>query len=388
MKFSVERTQMADAVRKAIKVVPKITTDPFLEGLLVEVNADRGIISITGTDLNIQIQCRIKNAHIEEDGEFVMPVVVLNMLNLMTGDTVLFESSPLYKNSVQISSGNTVYDIPVMTAEDYPKIKIPYPKEYVCIGGISEVIKNTAFAAETGNESSPMQYIKLNFTPMGVTAEAMNNQYGAFAKSKRSADSNLSLIIHQKALGILSGLISQKDTVYVGVNGKSVVFIKEDLVFHTRIHNGEYRESSQLMDRIVPQYKAMANAAELLNLAENTSSILSPGDDQGINMSFTADKIVLQTVTATGKSKGAIEATDVIVTPDSGFFYQVKALIDCIRHTSGNVNLILDKQGFLMLSAGENKYFLAPRRPIQIAIKAKGEKKTKTVKSKSTKKAA
>ena len=383
MKFTVDRLEMLNAVKKVTKALPKMSPLRELTAIKFDVNSDSGTVSVTCTDLNTKIQCRLSGVHIEETGSFLMDKIIVNILSLLSGDTVEFESSNISNNVVAIKSGNTLYELPVMDIKNYPVINIPFPEDFICIQNIGELVKNTAFAAENNGSDTrgkALQNIKLQFSPTGVTAQAMNANFGAFAKSDKGSDGSMSLIIHEKALGMLCGLLTSKDTLYVGVSGKIAVFMKEGLIFQTLLYNGDYSESVRLMERINPVYSASVDSAQLLNLADGITSIFASDDDKAINMCFTADKVVMQTITATGKSISSIEAKDVIVTPENGFYYQSKNLIDCIKHTSGEIKLAVDKNGFLMLSSGENRYFMAPRRATQIKVK-KEEKKTKTVKN-------
>ncbi len=387
MKFTVDRLQMLNAVKKAVKALPKLSPVPELSGILVNVNSDSGVVTVTCTDLKSQIQSRITGVHIEGSGSFVMNKIVLSMLGLLSGDNVEFSSSSISKNTVVIKSGNTLYELPVMEAKNYPVVNVPFPEDFICIQNISELVKSTAFAAENnGNDprAKQLQNIKLEFSPAGVTAQAMNAEYGAFARSNIGSDGSISLIIHQNALSMLSAMLTSKDTLYVGISGKTAVFMKDGLVFHTLLYNGDFHESVRLMERITPAYFATVNSSELLNLADGVTSIFASDDDKAVNISFTADRIVLNAVTAKGKSNSSIEAADVIVTPENGFYYQSKNLIDCIKHTSGEIKLSIDQNGFLMLASGENRYFLAPRRPTQIKTVSKEEKKTKTAKKNKT----
>lgn len=383
MKFTVDRIGMLNAVKKATKALPKMSPMPELTGIKFDVNSDSGMVSVTCTDLNTQIQCRLSGVHIEDGGSFVMDKIIVNMLSLLPGDTVEFESSNISNNVVVIKSVNTQYELPVMDVKNYPVINIPFPEDFICIQNIGELVKNTAFAAENNGSDTrgkALQNIKLQFSPTGVTAQAMNANFGAFAKSDKGSDGSMSLTVHEKALGMLCGLLTSKDTLYVGVSGKIAVFMKEGFIFQTLLYNGDYAESSRLMEKINPVYFASVDSAQLFNLADGITSIFASDVDRAINMCFTADKVVMQSITATGKSISSIEAKDVIVTPENGFYYQSNNLIGCIKHTRGEVKLSVDEKGYMIISSGDSRYFIAPRNPPQIKVK-KEEKKTKTVKN-------
>mgnify|MGYP002564239576 FL=1 len=112
------------------------------------------------------------------------------------------------------------------------------------------------------------------------------------------------------------------------------------------------------------------------------------GDDiPCVNLRIGADNITMQAQTASGHSSSAIRAADSIPTPEGGFHFDPRFLLDCLRHTSGPLRVLIDERGFLILEAGQSRYFVCPRRPVKIAEKEveKTEKKPRAKKSSHTK---
>ena len=91
----------------------------------------------------------------------------------------------------------------------------------------------------------------------------------------------------------------------------------------------------------------------------------------------------MKTQTAMGASQAEIPATETVPTAPDGFNYQAKWLLDCLRQTSGPLNLSLDPRGFMLIEANQSKYCVGPRGPVR--IKQPEEKKEKKPRAKATK---
>lgn len=317
MKFSTERTLLLNAVKTALKLAPKDGFIPEIKGVYIEANADTGVISVIGTDIQSQLQCRITEGHIEEGGQVVIRPVVSEMLALMTDEKVIIELSDV-QQLLNISCGSCRFSVPFMDAKAFPKMQMPFPEDTICIKDLNPLIKQTIFAAENKTEDAnrkSLQFIKITFDGNIAKAEATNGNCGAVAVSQNCADGQLSLIIHKRALQILSGIINRADELYVGLSGRFAVFMKKDMFFFTMQHTGGYIESSRFIDLLKPRYKASADGRQLYELADNTSAVFSSGDDDCINLIIEKDKIIISAKTAVASCENSIPSSDTVPTP-------------------------------------------------------------------------
>ena len=146
MKITANRKNLLQAVRTALKAVGNEQVIEELSGLLIEAEETTGIISVTGSNIHTQIQCRLRNEHVLEGGSVVMSPVVADMLKLLTGETV--EIGSVY-NCMELKSGSAKYNIATLEADKYPKMQFPFPEDFITVKGINALIKRTAFATDT-----------------------------------------------------------------------------------------------------------------------------------------------------------------------------------------------------------------------------------------------
>ena len=379
------------AVRTALKAVGNEQVMEELSGLLIEAEESTGIISITGSSVHTQIQCRLRNEHVLEGGSVVMSPVVADMLKLLGGETV--EIGSVF-NRMEIKSGTAKYNIAALDAEKYPKMQFPFPEDFITVKGINSIIKRTVFATDTRTKDASkrsLEFVKLSFQGGKTIAEATNGNIAAISQTPHASDGNLDIVLHESALNILANAVSPSDELYVGVAGGFAVFMKEDMFLSAQIFDGDFIEGSKLMAYVKPKYKATVDAAALFDLTANVTSILSAGDDQCVNMIIGNHGLTMRTKNATSESKSEIKATGTIPTGAEGYNFKPKWLLDCLRQVSGPLNVLLDEKGYLLLQANQSMYCVCPRRPVHIHIPEKKEKKPKEAKSEKkpkTKKAA
>ena len=387
MKFTINRLLMYEAARTVMKIVSKNMQIPEISGILVEANEDSGVVTLTGTDIRTHIQRRLHSEHIEEGGSAILTPMLSEMLHLLSEETADFESDG---RMMSLRSGTARYTVPYLEAKAFPKLKIPFPEDTIQIKGINSLIKRTVFAANgniTDYAKASFSYVKLNFDGGVTRAEATDGSCIAVAYSPHCADGHLEIILHEKALCILSSIVKADEELYAGIVGKYAVFMKENMFFSTLLFTGQYIEASKLIDKIEPAYGATVDARRLFEEIDNIITVFDTGDDKCIDLRIEDGKLHLDTKTAVSSSTVAIDAIDSVPTPQEGFHYYPRLLTDCLRNMNGPVMIRIDARGFILMEANGCRYFVCPRGPIRIR-KDKSEEKKKTKAKTQSKKAA
>jgi len=115
MKFKINRDHFSNGLAQVLNVVGSKTTMPILSNVLIE--ADKDFISLTTTNLDLGIRCKIK-AEIKEGGSVTLPVkrlatIVRELPNL----DVTFDASPNHK--VKLASGGSNFRIMGIGKENF-----------------------------------------------------------------------------------------------------------------------------------------------------------------------------------------------------------------------------------------------------------------------------
>src|ERR1700681_4507373 len=118
MKFKINRDHFANGLAQVLNVVGSKATMPILSNVLIEAEKDQ--ISLTTTNLDLGIRCRIK-ADAKDTGAVTLPgrplaTIVREMPNL----DVTVDASP--NHQVKLSSGGSTFRIMGMGKEEFPPL--------------------------------------------------------------------------------------------------------------------------------------------------------------------------------------------------------------------------------------------------------------------------
>lgn len=392
MIFTVNRKEMYDAVRKALKTASPVKDIVITEGVLIEANGEKGIISVICTDLRTRIMCRVKAQSITEGGSIIVKPIVCNMLKLLEGENVEFYIDSINRNTVNIKSGRMIYTVPFEEANKFPTFPTPYPQDMVCIEGINHLIKRTAFAAENKQVDGIqkiLQFVNLKFKGSTAEASATDGSFIAISNSPSGGGADLNLLIHEKAIKSLSDIVSSDETLFVGTADNYAVFLKEDMLFHTLMLTEKYVDVGASIAKMNPDCKVCVDAAEMKSFVLNTISLLREDDDRCINLSADVNMLKAYCITAAGYSHTFLQVPCKTPTRSEGYNYNSGILLECLSHLNGPIELYFDKRGFMVIVSEQSKYLICPRRAAQIRVKEeKKSKKETTAKKPRTKKTA
>ena len=116
MKFTVSQSSLTQAIGVVMKGVASASTLPILSGVLVK--AQDGILEFQTSNYTISIRHRIA-AHVEEEGEMVIPCKMLsNITKTLPDAPVTFELS---ERQVLISCEKSSFRLNTLDANDFPE---------------------------------------------------------------------------------------------------------------------------------------------------------------------------------------------------------------------------------------------------------------------------
>lgn len=393
MKFIAKKDTLLDAARTVGKIVSASKSIPEIGGILVSADADRQELQLTGTDIRTHVQRRLTEEHVEISGEAVIPAALLiDILTRLGGENVLFEMDGQILN---IRCEAAQFWIPTLAPAAFPRCVVPFPGDTIKVVGLNPLVRRTVYATSEGEDRPIMQGVRLIFSGGTTRAVASDGYRMTVAESPHCADGELEMVIHKKALTVLSSIIKPDDDLYVGIVDKSAVLFKQDLIFSTLLLTGQFMDIQQVFSSLQPKYRAKVDAKAFYSALDAASGCLGPEDDQCVNLVIGNNIVRLSSAAWGTSSKTHVEAFDTLPTPETGFSYRPSLLLDYLRRVSGPLELTFDERGFLSMDANQCKYATSPRRPVNIKKpepKKSKEEKTeagkKSTKPKKTKKAA
>ena len=152
MKFSCEKAILLSAINTASRAVSSKSSIPALEGLLLQ-----GEDTLTVSGYNMQTGIRTKvDAEVTQGGTLVVNARLFgDIIRRMPDDVIVFDADE--KLNVQLSSGDTRFEITALSADDYPELP-EVEDEYnfsIPQKTLKAMINQTIFAVST-NEARPV----------------------------------------------------------------------------------------------------------------------------------------------------------------------------------------------------------------------------------------
>ena len=152
MKFSCEKALLQQAINTASHAVASKSTNPALEGILLCASH-----RLTATGYNSQIGIRTEvEAHIAEPGSIVLNSRLFgDIIRRMPDDVIYLSCGDALQ--VKLSCGDAAFEIPALSAEDFPQL--PEVEDHYSFSvpqiTLRNMIGETSFAIST-NEARPV----------------------------------------------------------------------------------------------------------------------------------------------------------------------------------------------------------------------------------------
>ena len=155
MKFSINRTELANALSIVLKGVSTRSTLPVLSGILIEAAGDK--IILQATDLELSIQYSVASL-VEEEGRTVVPGKLFSEIVKNLPDAAVHVEAT--DEQAFVTCDTSSFSIRALNAEDFPgfprvdvhqKIEIPFHQFSTMVKRVSRVVsKDESRAILTG----------------------------------------------------------------------------------------------------------------------------------------------------------------------------------------------------------------------------------------------
>ncbi|KQL35143.1 DNA polymerase III subunit beta [Psychrobacillus sp. FJAT-21963] len=256
MKFEMMRHRLLDGLNDVMKAVSSKTTIPILTGIKLELTEEG--LHLTGSDSDVTIQTFIKS---EEDGDQVIRVIeegsiVLQarMFNeivrkLPTSDV---EIEVKENNHTYISSGKSEFHIIGLDPSDYPLLPEIQDDSQFEIGSdlLKSLVRETVFAVSASESRPVLTGVHWQIKDGELTCVATDSHRLARRKLilEQPPEGEFNVVIPGKSLNELSKIIGDSaQPVYIVMTSQQVLFKTKDVLFYSRLLEGNYPDTSRLI---------------------------------------------------------------------------------------------------------------------------------------------
>ena len=330
MKFTVNRTELLAAAQNAERIAPRVSTIEILQCAYLQ--AEQDTLTVASGNLEIALEQRLP-AQIESEGSVVVKAPLLSgMLRLLDGERVTFQ---MKSGKLVVSSGNAEYAIPVMDAEQYPRMEIPCPAATVPVSGIPSLTKRTAFAVSEDTTRPMLKCVNLIFGADGLQAVSTDSFRIASAKGDRESRGNISFLVPAASLEKLAALVDNREKLQVGTTGKTIVFTKENFSFAARIMEGPYLAVSQVLSNLKQQFTVLTDAVLLRDTILQALSVT--GTQNRFSLSFAGNRLTVRCESEYGVSETAMDVVALSGEPAGVYWYSPTQLLECLKALNGTL---------------------------------------------------
>ena len=224
MKFKINQDHFSNGLQQVLNVVGARATMPILSNVLIE--AEEGHISLTTTNLDLGIRCRIK-ADVSEPGGLTLPVRKLaTIIRELPQNEIFIETSE--NNQAKITSGGSNFKIMGISTEEFPPLP-SFENRHVFELSQTEIVsmlKSVSYGQSSDENRYILNGVYFNFADEKLTLVATDGRRLALTAldTEISEDNAGSLILPAKTVAELERLMGKGDKVKIAFNDRQAAF--------------------------------------------------------------------------------------------------------------------------------------------------------------------
>lgn len=256
MKFTINRPAFISQLNNVLRAISSKTTIPILTGLKMVVDKERIILTGSNSDITIESVIDANNPDydltVEDSGAIVLPARFFSeIVKKLPDKQVTIEVTSGFQ--ADITSGTAKFQINGQDAENFPHLPEVETDKTITLPNdvLQEVIRQTVIAVSKQESRPILAGIHITLHDGLLTAVATDSHRLAQRKvALKDVDNGIDfdVIIPGKSMNELSGMISDVDEdVLVQVTENQILFIFGNTHFYSRLLEGNYPETSQLI---------------------------------------------------------------------------------------------------------------------------------------------
>lgn len=294
MKFSTDRETLLRPLQLVNGVVERRQTLPVLANLLVV--AKDGVLSLTGTDLEVELRCRTSEVDIKTEGEATLPARKLADIwrSLPDGSSVSVE---IKADRAIVKSGRSRFTLATLPVADFPSIDSGPGNIELTMqqGDLRRLLDRVSFSMAQQDVRYFLNGMLLEVSGEHTRTVATDGHRLAMCTlpANNSGNGVTHAIIPRKGVIELSRLLDDKDeTISVRLGSNHLTVSREGYELTTKLVDGKFPE----YDKVIPRdsSRSMVADRETLRQSCQRASILSNEKYRGVRLLLDNDQLTIQ----------------------------------------------------------------------------------------------
>ncbi len=289
MKFSIVRESLIKPLNLVAGIVERRQTLPILSNLLISLQGTS--LSLTGTDLEVELVARLKLDDPGQDGEVTVPARKLIDIckSLPDGSNIEFS---LESGKALVNAGRSRFTLSTLPAVDFPTVDSGAGSTQLELSQnlTKDLIDSTAFAMAQQDVRYYLNGIYFEILAGRLRLVATDGHRLALATAPDEVDAaDLGVIIPRKGVLELARLLGGDDVLRLSVGGTFLRAENQQFTFTSKLVDGKFPD----YERVIPKSpdKAIVGDRSELRQAFARASILSNEKYRGVRLKVGEDSL-------------------------------------------------------------------------------------------------
>ena len=259
MKFKINRDHFANGLAQVLNVVGSKATMPILSNVLIEAEKDQ--ISLTTTNLDLGIRCKIK-AEVKEGGIVTLPVKRLaSIVRELPNTDVTVDAAP--NHQVKLSSGGSTFRIMGIGKEEFPPLPEFGDEKAFTLeqSELASMLKSVSYAESQDETRYILNGVYFNFKDGKFSLVATDGRRLALMSKEMDvpAESAGSIILPAKTVSELTRLLDKGEKVKINFNERRCAFqiasnkdssgLIDSIYLYSKVVEGNYPNYNQVIPK-------------------------------------------------------------------------------------------------------------------------------------------
>jgi DNA polymerase-3 subunit beta len=259
MKFKINRDHFTNGLAQVLNVVGSKATMPILSNVLIEAEKDH--ITLTTTNLDLGIRCKIK-AEVKEGGAVTLPVKRLaTIVRELPNVDVTFDASP--NHQVKLASGGSNFRIMGIGKEEFPPLpEFGDEKSFTLEQAeLTSMLKSVAYAQSTDETRYILNGVYFNFRDGKLSLVATDGRRLALVSKELEvpATSAGAIILPAKTVNELARMLDKGEKLKISFNDRRAAFqintdkdasgLTDSIYLYSKVVEGNYPNYQQVIPK-------------------------------------------------------------------------------------------------------------------------------------------
>ncbi len=286
MKFSISRDTLLKSLNLVAGVVERRQTLPILANVLMVLEDDR--LSLTGTDLEVELVGRLQVAAGAEPGEVTVPARKLADIckSLPEGSDISFS---LTEGKATVRSGRSRFTLSTLPAREFPKVEDGIGTHQLTVrqGQLKRLIDRTGFAMAQQDVRYYLNGMLWELEKQQLRVVATDGHRLAMCtlsgKVDVNGDGDTQVILPRKGVLELARLLLEEDAdISIVIGNNHIRAMTDDFTFTSKLVDGKFPDYKRVLPRS-PDKVVLGSRLELRQAFTRTA-ILSNEKYRGVRL--------------------------------------------------------------------------------------------------------